>query len=148
MSRLRRLHGGQLALWGVGLIVALGSIAIGIAFIFDGTGVTSSPTFTPARHLLTAAGVPSRNVMNLWGGVFMALGAYSLLPSLSHKATLPQRRRHQIPVTALWAAWSLMFATYAAGHHGYGFIGAITWAMIAAAGMAVLAALKSHIKEG
>lgn len=146
--KLQRWQSGYPGLWTVGLILAACTILVGAAFIFDGTGVTSSATFTPARHVVTGLGVPARNVMNVWGTLFIILGLIAGLPLTRSRTTLTTRSRCMYPVALLWLGWAATFANYAASHHGFGLIGAITWATIAAAALAVAVNLGDHAHRG
>lgn len=126
------LHRGRPGLWADTLILAVATILVGVCFIVDGKGVTRSPSFDQARNVAHDVGVPLNQAMRAWGLLFIALGAVALIPLTLRSSSSMTRGQGLAPAAMLWVWWAAMFATYAAGHQGFGLIGAVIWAAVAA----------------
>ncbi len=144
---LSRLHRGRPGIWITGLITALGSIAVGCLFLFDGKGAVSSQAYDPARHVMTAIGVARGEAMHVWAVVFILLGLLALWPFATPQPHLV-RGQMLVPVALLWLLWSVMFMSFAVGHSGLGAVGSVIWAMAAAHALSAAFVLFSHARSG
>jgi hypothetical protein len=144
---LNRLHGGRPGIWSVAVIGAVGSITVGLLFLFDGKGAVSSPAYSPARHVLTGLGIEHAEAMHVWGGVFVLVGLVAVWP-LTIPADLIRRGSFLVPVALLWLMWSVMFLAYAIAHGGLGAIAAVIWAMTAANLLAAAFTMFTHARRG
>lgn len=141
-------HRGRPGLWADALILSITTVLVGVCFMVDGKGVTRSASYDQARDLAHAVGVPMAQTMRAWGVVFILLGAVGLVPLVCRNAPLLHRAEGLVPEAVLWVWWAAMFATYALGHQGFGLIGAVIWAAIAACLFTAASVYFQHARAG
>lgn len=125
-------HRGRPGLWADALVLSVATVLVGVCFIIDGKGVTRSPSFDQAREAVRTVGVPAGWEMRVWGVLFLTLGVVAVVPLVCRNAPSMRRGKALAPAAVLWVWWAMMFATYAAGHQGFGLIGAVIWSAVAA----------------